>query len=133
MTARNNFDSPSLDPDAPSRKEPTRREFRHWLTVNIEGSDLSTGESIFQYIGSGPPKDTGLHRYVFILFKQPNGKNEFDSPYVSDHSPLGRPSTSTRDLMKKYNLIPVAGNFYEAEFDDYVPLLHAQLAGKSAN
>lgn len=121
----------SSDPDAPSRKEPTKREFRHWLTVNIQGNDLSSGESIYQFIGSGPPEKTGLHRYVFLLFKQPNGKIAFDSPYVSDHSALGRPSTSTRDLITKYNLKLVAGNFYQAEYDDYVPTVHSQLFGKS--
>jgi phosphatidylethanolamine-binding protein (PEBP) family uncharacterized protein len=44
------------DPDAPSRKEPSRREFRHWLIVNIPGNDISKGETVFDYIGSGPPK-----------------------------------------------------------------------------
>lgn len=34
------------DPDAPSRKEPTSREFRHWLMINILGSDLSSGEGL---------------------------------------------------------------------------------------
>lgn len=120
------------DPDAPSRKEPSRREFRHWLVINIPGNDLSAGEPIFQYIGSGPPQGTGLHRYVFLLFKQPSGKVDFESPYVSDHSALGRPATSTRDLIKKYKLQLVAGNFYQAEYDDYVPTLHAQLFGKTA-
>jgi phosphatidylethanolamine-binding protein len=100
--------------------------------VNIQGNKLTSGEPVFQYIGSGPPKDTGLHRYVFLLFKQPNGSIEFDSPYVSDHSALGRPSTNTNELIKKYDLKLVAGNFYQAEYDDYVPTLHAQLAGKSA-
>lgn len=75
-------------------------------------------------------QDTGLHRYVFLLFKQ-KGKIDFEGPYVSDHSPLGRPSTSTRDLIKKYDLDLVAANFYEAEYDDYVPTLHFQLSGKS--
>ncbi|CRK92647.1 CLUMA_CG006199, isoform A [Clunio marinus] len=119
------------DPDAPSRKNPIRREFRHWLTINIHDSDLNCGETIFQYIGSGPPKDTGLHRYVFLLFKQTKGRLEFDSPYVSDHSSLGRASTSTKDLISKYDLKLVAGNFYQAEYDEYVPILHSQLAGKS--
>jgi phosphatidylethanolamine-binding protein (PEBP) family uncharacterized protein len=119
------------DPDAPSRREPSRREFRHWLIVNIRGSDISKGETVFDYIGSGPPKDTGLHRYVFLLFKQSTGKIDFDGPYVSDHSSLGRPNTSTRDLIKNYNLELKAANFYEAEYDDYVPTLHSQLSGKS--
>jgi phosphatidylethanolamine-binding protein len=98
--------------------------------VNIEGNDLSSGEKAFEFIGSGPPKDTGLHRYVFLLFKQPNGKIEYDAPHVSDHSAQGRPSTSTRKLISDFDLKLVAGNFYQAEYDDYVPILHAQLAGK---
>lgn len=126
------FEIPSSkDPDAPSRKEPNSREFRHWLTVNIAGNDLSSGEAVYQFIGSGPPEGTGLHRYVFLLFKQTKGKIEFDSPYVSDHSALGRPKSSTKELMTKYDLKLIAGNFYQAEFDEYVPTVHAQLFGKS--
>lgn len=31
---------------------------------------------------------------------------------------------------EKYNLgDPIAGNFYQAEYDEYVPILHAQLSG----
>jgi phosphatidylethanolamine-binding protein len=100
------------------------------LAINIPGNDLSSGDTVFQFIGSGPPKDTGLHRYVFLLFKQTDGRVVFDSPYVSDHSSLNRPSTSTKDLIKSHNLQLVAGNFYQAEYDEYVPTLHAQLAGK---
>lgn len=124
---RFNFHFTFKDPDAPSRKKPERREFRHWLVMNIEGNDLKTGESVYGYIGSGPPKGTDLHRYVFLLFKQNNGKITVDIPVVSDHSAQGRPSTSTRDFISKYNLKLVAGNFYQAEYDDYVPTVHAQL------
>lgn len=44
------------DPDAPSRKEPSRREFRHWLVINIPGKEIECGETIWEYIGSGPPE-----------------------------------------------------------------------------
>lgn len=44
------------DPDAPSRREPSRREFRHWLVINIPGNDVTKGETLWDYIGSGPPK-----------------------------------------------------------------------------
>ena len=33
-----------LDPDAPSRAKPSRREFLHWLVVNIPGNDIGQGE-----------------------------------------------------------------------------------------
>jgi phosphatidylethanolamine-binding protein len=117
------------DPDAPNRQEPKFREVRHWLVVNIPGSNLSAGEVKWQYIGSGPPSGSGLHRYVFLLFKQENGKQTFDMPTVTNRSRDGRLSTNTRKLISDYNLKLVAGNFYYAQFDDYVPILHAQLGG----
>lgn len=71
------------DPDAPSRKEPTLREVRHWTVVNIPGCKVTDGETLFEFIGSGPPEGTGLHRYVFLLYKQP-GKLTFDEKRVSN-------------------------------------------------
>lgn len=58
------------DPDAPSRENPTAREVRHWLVANIPGNKVDEGQILVDYIGSGPPAGTGLHRYVFLLFKQ---------------------------------------------------------------
>lgn len=71
------------DPDAPSRADPANGEVRHWYVVNIPGNNVAAGETLFAYIGSGPPKDTGLHRYVFLAFKQ-SGKLVFDEPRVSN-------------------------------------------------
>ena len=58
------------DPDAPSRHHPKFREWHHWLVVNIPGCDVSQGEVQLEYVGSGPPKGTKLHRYVFLAYKQ---------------------------------------------------------------
>ena len=69
------------DPDAPSRKTPFVGEVRHWLVVNIPGNDIGQGETIVAYRGSSPPKWTGLHRYIILLYKQ-NGLMEFDEPKV---------------------------------------------------
>lgn len=48
--------------DAPSRKTHEYREWHHWLISNIPGSDISKGEILSDYVGSGPPPETGLHR-----------------------------------------------------------------------
>jgi hypothetical protein len=38
---------------------------------------------------------------------------------------------SIRNFAKKHNLgNPIAGNFYQAQWDDYVPKLYEQLSGK---
>ncbi|XP_037948326.1 protein D3-like [Teleopsis dalmanni] len=116
------------DPDAPSRAEPKSREFLHWLVVNIPGDNLNKGEVLTDYIGSGPPKDTGLHRYVFLLFKQPTKIQFRGEKHISNKSASGRPKFSTKNFISKYDLgAPVAGNFYQAQYDDYVPTVHKQL------
>ncbi|KAH8359201.1 hypothetical protein KR093_005124 [Drosophila rubida] len=116
------------DPDAPSRDEPKFREFKHWVLVNIAGNDVSTGEALAEYVGSGPPKDTGLHRYVFLLYKQP-GKLDFDGARVSSKSRRNRPKFHVARFAEHHQLgSPVAGTLYQAQYDDYVPKLHQQLS-----
>lgn len=117
------------DPDAPSRKDPKFREWHHWLVTNIPGKDLSKGDVLSDYIGSGPPPDTGLHRYVFLVYKQPS-KITFDEKRLTNRSGDGRNNFSIKKFAQKYNLgNPIAGNLYQAAFDDYVPKLYKQLEG----
>ncbi len=57
---------PLSDPDAPSREDPKFGEWRHWLVVNIPGNNIASGEVQAEYVGAGPPKGTGLHRYIIL-------------------------------------------------------------------
>lgn len=62
------------------------------------------------------------------VFKQP-GRISVEEP-KQGLSPQGRGSTSTREFIAKYSLgNPVAGNFFQAEWDDYVPKLYKKLGG----
>lgn len=112
-----------VDPDAPSRSEPKFREVNHWLVGNILGNDLANaGDVIADYLGSGPPKGTGLHRYVFLVYRQ-NGKLEFDESRTSSTSRANRLNFSIRKFAEKYNLgQPIAGNFFVAQWDPYVEI-----------
>ncbi|CEF67634.1 Phosphatidylethanolamine-binding protein 1 [Strongyloides ratti] len=115
------------DPDAPSRGEPTLGEVKHWLIMNIPGNNINDGEIIADYRGSGPPKGTSLHRYIFLLYKQKqkiNTSNEIKAPSTSRD---GRLKWNVKEFSKKYDLEgPIYGNFYQAQYDDYVPILQAQ-------
>lgn len=118
------------DPDAPSRDEPKFREWHHWLVGNIPGNDIDKGEVLSAYVGAGPPQGTGLHRYVLLVFKQPK-KLTFNETRLTNTSGDGRGKFNTKKFIEKYNLgIPVAGNFFQAQYDDYVPTLYQQLSGK---
>lgn len=103
-----------VDPDAPSRAEPTFREVKHWLIGNILGNDLSTGDVIAEYLGSAPPEGSGLHRYVALLYKQ-NGRLDFGEPSTD------RRNFSIRKFAVEFNLgQPIAGNFFVAQLDSSV-------------
>ena len=52
------------DPDA------VQGNLIHWLVVNIPGSDIEKGQSILEYYGPHPPKDSGVHTYSFLLLEQ---------------------------------------------------------------
>jgi len=115
-----------VDLDPPSRAEPKFREILHWLVVNVPKNDLSKGLVLAEYIGSGPPEKAGLHRYVFLVYKQKDKLNPDEKP-VDKKTIEGRMAFKIRDFAKKYNLgEPIAGNFYQAEWDDYVPEMRKQ-------
>ncbi|XP_066570564.1 phosphatidylethanolamine-binding protein 4 [Amia ocellicauda] len=73
-----------VDPDAPSRSNPTRCSWRHWLVADIAGSDLKKGaikgKVLSEYRRPTPPPKTGFHRYQFLLFEQKPKKTVSLSP-----------------------------------------------------
>lgn len=118
--------------------------------MNIPGNDISSGETCVSYVGAAPPKGSTPHRYVILginlsslfdrsncslftcilllVFKQ-EGRVTYTGPKIGITS-AGRSNTRVRDLIHKYNLgNPVAGNFYLAEWDSYVPKIYQKLKG----
>lgn len=77
------------DPDAPSRDGPKWSEMCHWIATGLVVSDdaesscsssltLSSThlQNVMSYYPPGPPKKTGKHRYVFLVFVPANGTTE---------------------------------------------------------
>ncbi|EFA03425.2 protein D3 [Tribolium castaneum] len=109
-----------FDPDAPSRSDPSFADVKHWLVGNIQGGDVSTGDVIAEYFGSGPPKDTGLHRYIFLVYEQKE-RLTFDEPRSLKLSRAHRLKWSLKEFVKKYNLgAAVAGDYFKAKWEPYV-------------
>ncbi|XP_064550188.1 protein D3 [Drosophila montana] len=118
------------DPDVPEKMYPQLKEYLHWLVVNIPGDHKSLGDVRVGYVGATPAKGSGLHRYVFLLYKQPDYL-KFDFDHVPKHSDRSRIKFSTREFVQKYNLgFPLAGNFFTSEWSKEVPDLHKALHPK---
>ncbi|XP_034025877.1 phosphatidylethanolamine-binding protein 4 isoform X2 [Thalassophryne amazonica] len=80
-----------VDPDAPSRTNPTSAYWRHWLVVDIQGSSLKNGmvkgRTLTEYARPTPPRNSGFHRYQFMLFEQP------------PHTEISLSGLTSRDLL----------------------------------
>lgn len=95
-----------VDPDAPSKQNPIYGFWLHWLIGNI--SLTSNGKIIVPYMGPAPPKNTGPHRYIFILTEQTD-KNNYDNMY------LLRPKFDLIYFINQFNLKPLAVNYFISE------------------
>lgn len=120
------------DPDAPRRDNPTLGEVAHALftDLNLDGSENSIGKwqkidftkvtTILSYIGPGPPKGTGLHRYTFILYSSPKGI-KVTGPSQDNRRTWGSgiPGFGVRDWYKKekIEMIVLGANFFNSKND----------------
>lgn len=136
------------DPDAPSRGNEKWSEYAHWVVTDLRlepstlsGNDIvneaevginfvpSGGHELIPYMGPGPPPETGLHRYVFILYRQ-NGSGASASASASvsgapDFTALssenracwgsGVAGAGAQEYAAVHRLRPVAVNFFYAE------------------
>ncbi|KAA8533752.1 hypothetical protein F0562_031269 [Nyssa sinensis] len=95
------------DPDAPSPSDPYLREHLHWIVTDIPGTtDASFGREIVSY--ETPKAVIGIHRYVFILFKQ--------SARQTVRPPASRDHFNTRDFAEENGLgLPVAAVYFNAQ------------------
>ncbi|KAF8148254.1 phosphatidylethanolamine-binding protein [Crassisporium funariophilum] len=79
QAGRGPFVVAAVDPDAPTPQTPTSAQIRHFLGGNfvLEPSTLlrNTTPAISNFLQPTPPAGSDPHRYVFLLFEQPQGFN----------------------------------------------------------
>ncbi|XP_038977978.1 CEN-like protein 1 [Phoenix dactylifera] len=95
------------DPDAPSPSNPHLREHLHWIVTDIPGTtNASFGKELISY--EAPRPFMGIHRYVFVLFKQ-KGRQTVHTPSSRDHF-------KTRSFAEENGLgLPVAAVYFNAQ------------------
>ncbi|KAJ8588360.1 PEBP-like protein [Rhizopogon salebrosus TDB-379] len=112
------------DPDAPSRKDPKFGQWRHWVTTGVKAPPISTFETgdlaaqltkpaVTPYYPPAPPKGTGPHRYVFLLYQEPS--SDFSIPANAPErktEPADRRNWNAAKFADEYGLKLVAVNFF---------------------
>ncbi|KAL4432797.1 hypothetical protein ABPG77_008123 [Micractinium sp. CCAP 211/92] len=101
------------DPDPPDPDAPKYRERLHWIVTNIPaGQDATQGSEVAHWRGPKPP--IGTHRYVFMLFQQPNEEPiQAEDPSGGDLDK--RYHFSTRNFARAHNLgDPVAVAWFKS-------------------
>ncbi|KAL8285912.1 hypothetical protein RB597_002815 [Gaeumannomyces tritici] len=70
-----------VDPDAPYPDDTQFANWRHWVVTGLRpttgasaaGDAAAAGVTLAAYLGPGPKGDSEPHRYLFQLFKEPEG------------------------------------------------------------
>nr|VDC90801.1 unnamed protein product [Brassica oleracea] len=87
------------DPDVPGPSDPYLREHLHWIVTDIPGTtDVTFGKEIVGY--EMPRPNIGIHRFVYLLFKQncrgsvisvPSYRDQFNTRMFAHENDLGLP------------------------------------------
>ncbi|KAK7261221.1 hypothetical protein RIF29_27526 [Crotalaria pallida] len=87
------------DPDVPGPSDPYLREHLHWIVTDIPGTtDATFGKEEVKY--EMPRPNIGIHRFVFLLYKQksrqgvmkiPTSRDLFKARSFADENDLGPP------------------------------------------
>ncbi|XP_025898042.1 phosphatidylethanolamine-binding protein 4 [Nothoprocta perdicaria] len=107
-----------VDPDAPSRADPSQRFWRHWLVSDIRGTDLRAGRPrghvLTEYARPAPPARSGYHRYQLRLYEQP----AHEAVALSTAELLSRGAWSMERFVERFRLgSPVASTQFLTKHD----------------
>ncbi|KAJ4984317.1 phosphatidylethanolamine-binding protein [Stagonosporopsis vannaccii] len=94
-----------IDPDAPTPDDPKFAYWRHWVVTNVPSSagDISAGKTLTQYLAPGPKDESGPHRYLFLLFKEPQGFS-IEKSHVGGEEFVDRRSFGAKEFVEKHGL-----------------------------
>ena len=114
------------DPDAPDRETHAFREFVHYVVSDLTAEGLAAGgalqgTTVLDYLGVGAPYKSGKHRYVFLLFTQPEGSR----PESLSAAFEGRGGKKVCVAAKEAGLGPVvAATWFESQWDESIDAVH---------
>nr|XP_018905845.1 PREDICTED: protein D2-like isoform X6 [Bemisia tabaci] len=104
--------------DVPTQEDPHDRESQHWVVGNIPGNNITAGDVLFPYEPAGVEYNEGIHRVVFLVYKQALPLKFTDRVSEISEGSIFRSNFSTAKFSEKYKLgLPIAINFYEFDME----------------
>ncbi|KAK2193835.1 hypothetical protein NP493_5g13008 [Ridgeia piscesae] len=97
-------------------------EYLHWMVGNIPGGDVSKGQVLCNYLRPFPPKGTGFHRHIFVLFKQSGTINLDKYQRPANCTSLKERTFRMVDFYKdlESQVVPMGLAFFQSEWDSSV-------------
>ncbi|XP_055538991.1 39S ribosomal protein L38, mitochondrial [Wyeomyia smithii] len=94
-------------------------EYCHWFVANIPNGDLQKGDKVIPYLQPIPPKGTGFHRHVFILYKQEKRLDMSEFKVEEQNMDLAARTFKTCDFYRKYqdDITPAGLAFFQSDWD----------------
>ncbi|KAL6236515.1 hypothetical protein BDW75DRAFT_250064 [Aspergillus navahoensis] len=102
-----------VDPDAPTPDDPKFAYWRHWVISGLtpsEGINAESARTLTEYLGPGPKDESRPHRYLFLLFREPEGLS-LSKEDVGGEEFVQRRSFQAAEWVQKHGLVLVGVNW----------------------
>ncbi|KAI3343742.1 phosphatidylethanolamine-binding protein [Ustulina deusta] len=114
------------DPDAPTPDDPKFAFWRHWVLAGLRpraagdaDGVAASAEELTAYLGPGPKDDSKPHRYLFLLFREPQGLSLAKEDVGGDEF-VQRRSFKPAEFAERHGLRLVAVNWMYCAGDGWV-------------
>ncbi|KAL4874582.1 phosphatidylethanolamine-binding protein [Aspergillus karnatakaensis] len=101
-----------IDPDAPTPDDPKFAYWRHWVVSGLKaGEKVENVTALTEYLGPGPKDDSRPHRYLLLLFREPEGLS-LTKEDVGGEEFVQRRSFKAAEWVQAHGLELVAVNWF---------------------
>ncbi|KAK8088325.1 phosphatidylethanolamine-binding protein [Apiospora hydei] len=114
-----------IDPDAPTPDDPKFAFWRHWVVTGLSsggetgGDCADTGNEVTEYLGPGPKDDSKPHRYLFLLYQEPDGMQALTKADVGGDEFVQRRSFDAATFAARQGLVLVGMNWMTCAGDGW--------------